>query len=138
MNNEYDRGDAPEVKSYEEMKAAGYEMSGEGFWTPGDDGNIVITDEPETAIKLLLLDSGEEVLCTFTESMYSSKCTLGNPMRVMLQSTTSDGGDERTSTVAFSDWMPLSADRNIEVSRSYIVAVTTPIESLVESYQKNG
>ena len=136
MNNKYDRDDAP--KTHDEMVDAGYEMTGDGFWIPGNEENIVITAEATSSVKLLLLQSGEEVLCTFTESMYTDKCFLGNPMSVMVQSTTSEGGGERTSTVAFSDWMPLSEDRNIEVSRSYIVAVTTPIESLVESYQKNG
>ena len=136
MNNKYDREEAP--KSYDEMVADGYEMTGDGFWVPGEEENIVITAESTSAVKLLLLQSGEEVLCTYTESMYTDKCFLGNPMSVIVQSTASDGGNERTSTVAFSDWMPLSEDRNIEVSRSFIVAVTTPIESLVESYQKNG
>ena len=115
MNNNYDREELHKVDS------TTYE---------------VLITEAEPAVKLVMFLNGEEVIAEVVEQMGSNSVKLIKPLRVLVQSTSSDG-NERSSTVAFSDWMPLSEDREIEVSRGFIATITTPLESLVSSYQ-NG
>ena len=136
MNNKYDRDEAP--KTYDEMVAAGYEMTGEGVWMPREEAGSfeVLITEAEPAVKLVMFINGEEVIAEVQESFAGDTYTLINPLRVMVQSTSADG-DERTSTVAFTDWMPLSDDRSITVNRSFVATITNPIESLIASY-RNG
>ena len=93
----------------------------------------VTMPESPAAVKLLLLLTGEEVLAEVIEHLGSDEVTLIRPMRVMVQSTSSDG-DSRSSTIAFTDWMPLSESREIRVSRKMIGVITTPLDSLIESY----
>ena len=119
MNNNYDREES--YKTHDELS--------------GGSLSVTITD-PEPAVKLIMFLNGEEVISTITENSYGSTITLSNPLKVMVQSTSSDGED-RSSTVAFTDWMPLSQDREIAVSKSFIATITTPLDSLVKSYQ-NG
>ena len=133
MNNNYDRGDEP--KTHEEMVQAGYEMTGDGFWVPVEDGGIIEVSAAEIgdSVKLLLLLNGEQVITQLIETMGSDSYTLRDPREVRLQSTSSDG-ESVTSTIGYSDWFPLSADREIKLAKSYVVSVTRPLESLLESY----
>lgn len=96
---------------------------------------VTITD-PEPAVKLIMFLNGEEVIAEVIERTCGDTVTLVKPLKVMVQATSSDG-NERSSTIAFSDWMPLSEDREIDVRRSFIATITTPLDSLVKSYQ-NG
>jgi len=113
MNNQYDRGEE----------------------APNTLCEVDIT-EASPAVKLVMFINGEEVICELTESFDGTTYKLNKPLRVMVQATSSDG-NERTSTIAFSDWMPLSEDRTITVNRSFIATITNPIESLITSY-RNG
>ena len=136
MNNKYDR-----ELSHQEYIDAGYEMTADGFWVPADPaelaGCVDITIEgSEPAVKLLLLLNGEEIISEVVENLYSDTVKVINPLRVMVQATSSNG-NERSSTIAFTDWMPLSQSREIEVNKSFIVSITDPIDTLVESY-RNG
>ena len=108
MNNSYDRGESLEV---------------------------TITD-PQPAVKLIMFLNGEEVIAEVIERTCGEWITLVKPLKVMVQSTSSDG-EERSSTVAFTDWMPLSEDREIDVRRSFIATITKPLDSISDSYQ-NG
>lgn len=137
MNNNYDRGeDAP--KTYDEMVAAGYEMTGDGFWLPRDE------DSPEVVgvfrevhnVKLLLLKSGENVLANVTEQMYSDEVILHDPKLVTLELSAST----IESTIGYSDWQPLSKSRTLAVKREYIVSMMEPLDELGKSYevQVNG
>ena len=131
MNNNYDRD---EPKTHEEMVKEGYEMTGDGFWVPAEDDVVEVTGaELGATVKLLLLLNGEQVITQLIETMGSDTYTLRDPREVRLQSSSSDG-DTVTSTIGYSDWFPLSADREIKLAKSYVVSVTRPLESLMESY----
>lgn len=137
MNNNYDRGeDAP--KTYDEMVAAGYEMTGDGFWLPRDeDSPEVVGDVREVHnVKLLLLKSGENVLANVTEQMYSDEVILHDPKLVTLELSAST----IESTIGYSDWQPLSKSRTLAVKKEYIVSMMEPLDELGKSYeaQVNG
>ena len=139
MNNKYDRDEAP--KTYDEMVAAGYEMTGDGFWIPNEDTmEVTITEEDlAPAVGLFLLKSGETIISEFTQSMSGGTYRLDDPRVVMIQASTGDGESTQT-TIAYSDWMPLSKERSYTLSSDWVVCQTEPLESLVESYlnNKNG
>ena len=126
MNNKYDREDAP--KTYDEMVAAGYEMTGEGFWVPQEEHPEVL----EPIVRLFLLRSGEQVLSRYSENSFGTSFTLSNPILVR-EELIADGTQ---SNVAYEHWLPLSADRNITVRTDYVVSITTPLEELVKTYEE--
>lgn len=134
MNNNYDREDAP--KTYDQMRESGYEMTADGFWVPSE-GEPMTLDPEElvAATKLLLLITGEQVLAQVDERMDTDTITLVDPREVRLEATTSDG-DTSTSSVSYSTWLPLSQARRITIKSSYVVCVTDPIKSLVDSYMQ--
>lgn len=141
MNNKYDRDEAP--KTYDEMVAAGYEMTGDGVWIPNEQTmEVTITDEDlieEPKVNLFLLKSGETIISEFTLSLSAQTYFFDDPRVVMIQASAGDGETTQT-TIAYSDWMPLAKERNFTVSSEWVVCRTEPLDSLVESYlsNKNG
>lgn len=138
MNNNYDREESkPNPENYDEMIAAGYEMSGEGFWIPPQemDGVVDVSVTEIPVVKLVVFLNGEQVLAEVEESMDGKKLTLKNPLSVMLQGVTEadDNGDYQT-TVSYGAWLPLAADRDIVVERGSIISICDPVQSLVDSY----
>ena len=131
MNNDYDRDATPD---HDQMIKAGYEMSGDGFWVPSE-GEVLQIEAEDLAnsTKLLLLLSGEQVLAQVEENLNGDVITVIDPREVRLEGTTSDG-ESTTSSVAFSAWLPLSHSRRIDINKTYVVCMNTPIQSLVESY----
>ena len=120
MNNNYDREDAPQT----------FEQTME----------VTITeDDLSPAVGLFLLKSGETIISEFTQSMCGGTYNLDDPRVVMIQASSGDGESTQT-TIAYSDWMPLSKERTYAVSSDWVVCRTEPLESLVESYlnNKNG
>jgi len=133
MNNKYDRDEVP--KTHDEMREAGYEMTGDGFWIPGQEEGIIEVAAAELgdSVKLLLLLNGEQVITQLIETIGSDTYTLRDPREVRLQSSSSDG-ETVTSTIGYSDWFPLSADREIKLAKSFVVSITRPLDSLLDSY----
>ena len=140
MNNKYDRGaEMTDViptnvsPNYDEMIAAGYTMTADGFWIK-EDGEIEMDiDETEPNVKILLLQSGEQLVADVSECLTSDTILLKDPRGVVLQSTSSDG-QEISSTISYGIWFPLSESREIAISLNYIVAMEDPIQSLKQSY----
>jgi len=140
MNNKYDRGaEMTDViptnasPNYDEMIAAGYTMTADGFWIK-EDGEIEMDiDETEPNVKILLLQSGEQLVADVGECLSSDTILLKDPRGVVLQSTSSDG-QEISSTISYGIWFPLSESREIAISLNYIVAMEDPIQSLKQSY----
>lgn len=131
MNNDYDRESRP--STYEEMVEAGYEMTGDGFWIPGDDVSTIPLSFAD--VKVLLLKSGETVISKMTESMYSGEYKLSDPKIVSYKET-----GEGDTIVSYRDWMPLSNTRELTIDKSHVVCITEPLKTLVENYleRKNG
>ena len=119
MNNKYDR-----EPTYDEMIAAGYTMSGEGFWIPPE-------GEERPHPKLLLLESGEQVITVLIEKF--DEYILDDPREVRIESTFTEEGSV-TNSVAYSNWMPLSKSRRIRIKKDYVVSICDPMDSLSESY----
>ena len=143
MNNNYDRDESP--RTYDEMVAAGYQMTAEGVWIPQDEMEsmeVTITEEDlidERKVQLFLLKSGETIISEYTQSLSGQTYFFDDPRIVMIQASSGDGETTQT-TIAYSDWMPLSKERSFTVSSEWVVCRTEPLDSLVQSYlsNKNG
>ena len=96
---------------------------------------IDVPVNPLPVVKLVVFLNGEQVLAEVDESIDGNKLILKNPLSVMIQSMTdADENGDYQSTVSYGSWLPMAADRNIEVERSSIISVCDPISSLSESY----
>jgi hypothetical protein len=127
MNNDYDRG---------EQNKSDTIITGEGFIVPREGNEDMIVDlTPIVSVKLIVFLNGEQVLAEVEENFGNNTITLTNPIGVMVSAVedADDSGDYKT-TVSYGSWLPLAADRSIVIERSSIIAITDPIESLVESY----
>ena len=133
MNNNYDR-DEEAPRTEDEMIAAGYIKSSDGFWIPKSGETLEVeAEEVIQNTKLVVLLNGEQLLAQVEESFGRDTITLIDPRQVRLEGTTSDG-EGSTSSVSYSYWLPLSEDRRIEIAKSYVVCITKPLDTLVESY----
>lgn len=134
MNNKYDR-----EPTYDEMVANGYTMTGEGMWIPeltgiDDTDEICFEDmKPNKSVKLVLLQNGELLLTEFLESTLGDEVTLVDPKVVISRSSATADGNV-TTTIQYSQWMALSAEREFKVNRNFIATVSDPIQSLYDSY----
>ena len=87
-------------------------MTGEGVWIPGpeedieipefEDISVDITEDSTPAVKMLSFITGEVVITELSETLYSGTYKLSNPRVVIIDAT-----GESSTTVSFSDWMPL-------------------------------
>jgi hypothetical protein len=112
MNNDYDRGEEVPTNQI-----------------------IDVPVNPLPVVKLVVFLNGEQVLAEVDESIDGGRITLKNPLSVMIQSMTdADENGDYQSTVSYGSWLPMAADRDIEVERSSIISVCDPISSLCESY----
>jgi len=87
-------------------------------------------------IKVLVLKSGEDVIADVQEMMSSSDQVIGyfltKPCVVKLQAkeTNSD------VSVRMHPWMPIAREKMIPVSADWVVTMVTPVEKILEMYQK--
>jgi hypothetical protein len=92
-------------------------------------------------VKLILLQSGEQIVADVEESVDGKTLTLKEPRGIVLQSSQEDG-ETVSSTISHGEWFPLSKDRTITIASNYVVAITEPLESLATSYvryiEQNG
>ena len=87
-------------------------------------------------IKVLVLKSGEDVIADVQEMMSSSDQVIGyflnKPCVVKLQA-------KETNTdvsVRMHPWMPIARETMIPVSADWVVTMVTPVEKILEMYQK--
>ena len=91
----------------------------------------------QPAAKLLLLESGQTIIAGVTTTIEGDVYNLVDPRVVMIQSARStEDGEGTETTVSYTDWMPLANSREFALSSKYVVLVTDPIETLVESYER--
>ena len=138
MNNKYDRD-----STHDEMKSNGYFMTGEGLWASkelfsdeelAELGEISFEDmKPNKSVKLVLLKNGDLLLTELVESTYGEEVTLIDPKMVISRSSATSDGNV-TTTIQYSQWMSLSAERKFKVNKNFIATVTEPIQSLYDSY----
>ena len=87
-------------------------------------------------IKVLVLKSGEDVIADVQEMMSSSDQVIGyflnKPCVVKIQA-------KETNTdvsVRMHPWMPIARETMIPVSADWVVTMVTPVEKILEMYQK--
>ena len=87
-------------------------------------------------IKVLVLKSGEDVIADVQEMMSSENQVMGyfltKPCVVKLQA-------KETNTdvsVRMHPWMPIAREKMIPVSADWVVTMVTPVEKILEMYQK--
>ena len=88
----------------------------------------------DPAIKLVIMNSGTQVIAEVIEYMHADYYTLIDPRTVQLEITT-ENGQETIESISYSAWAPLSADKTFQVYKSAVVSVCNAIPSLEESYK---
>lgn len=97
------------------------------------------------SIKILLLKSGENIICDAKELVSDEKTCgylLKDPFRITLESpvflreTIEEPDDKSSIRVAFSPWILLTSDREIPVPPDWVVTIVEPIESVKEMYEE--
>ena len=90
-------------------------------------------------IKVLVLKSGEDVIAGVSEMMSPTDQVMGyfldHPCVIKLQAK----GDAKTDSevsVRMHPWMPIAREKMIPVSADWVVTMVTPVEKILEMYQK--
>ena len=104
--------------------------------------SIDLMNTTDIVVKLVLLKSNETIIAEVRESIDGSSVQLLDPRVVILQAAKpSDDGLTTTTAISYTDWLPLSESRNFTIAGDYVVLITDPVESLVQSYtqaRQNG
>ena len=94
------------------------------------------------AVQLVRLKSGEDVIAD-VNNMYKdeTKASLigylfGRPCIAYLD-TIVDAEGKKGYKIELSSWMPLTKDDQIPVPLDWVVTMTTPVDTLMEMYQKD-
>ena len=82
------------------------------------------------AIRLLRLKSGEDIVADIDEN--EEFITLENPAQIMPM------GDPRGGNVqmGFGPWVPFTNQKEIEISRDWVVFVVEPAKDIVNNYRQ--
>ena len=91
------------------------------------------------SIKVILLKSGDQVITDVKEVISDEKPVaylFTNPQKVTINKPflLSEEDNERSYEITFSQWMMLSADKEIAVPTSYVVTLVEPLDSIKEMY----
>jgi hypothetical protein len=91
------------------------------------------------SIKVILLKSGDQVITDVKEVISDNKPVaylFTNPQKVTINKPflLSEEDNERSYEITFSQWMMLSADKEIAVPTSYVVTLVEPLDSVKEMY----
>ena len=91
----------------------------------------------EPVVKLVVLKTNETIISEVRESLDFATVELIDPRVVILQAARpSEDGESTTTSISYTDWLPLSKDRNFVISSDHVVLITEPIESLTLSYKQ--
>ena len=128
MNNDYDREPISPTGS-----TGAVELMTESI-------DLMSNNDP--VVKLVLLKNNDTIIAEVRESIDGSSVQLIDPRVVLLQAARpSDDGQTTTTAISYTDWLPLSESRNFTIDGDYVVLITDPIESPVQSYtqaRQNG
>ena len=91
------------------------------------------------SIKVILLRYGEQIITDVKEVVSEDKTVAYlfiNPQKVTINKPflISEQDNERSYEITFSQWMLLSADKEIAVPTNYVVTLVEPIDSVKEMY----
>lgn len=91
------------------------------------------------SIKVILLQSGDQIITDVKEIVSVEKTVaylFDQPQKVTINKPflISEQDNERSYEVTFSQWMMLSADKEIAVPSSYVVTIVEPLDSVKQMY----
>ena len=91
-------------------------------------------------VKLVRLKSGEDVITDVSEMYRDETSLIGylfkRPCVVYLHPIVDEDG-KTGHKIELSSWMPLTKDDQIPVPLDWVVTMTTPVDKLMEMYQKD-
>ena len=97
------------------------------------------------SVQLALLKSGEEVIADIKEFRDSDENLVsyffGDPhcIKIKTQEVLLEAEDAPPKhELIFYKWMGLSKDKDIIVNKDWVVCITDPLDSIVESYEKRN
>jgi hypothetical protein len=91
------------------------------------------------SIKVVLLQSGEQIITDVKEIVSEEKTVaylLSQPQKVVVNKPflVAEDDSERSYEVTFSQWMLLSADKEIAIPINYVVTLVEPLDSVKQMY----
>jgi hypothetical protein len=91
------------------------------------------------SIKVILLKSGEQIITDVKEVVAEEKTVaylFNQPQKITINKPflVSEEDTERSYEITFSQWMLLSADKDIVVPTSYVVTLVEPLDSVKQMY----
>lgn len=91
------------------------------------------------SIKVVLLQSGEQIITDVKEIVSEEKTVaylLSQPQKVVVNKPflVTEDDSERSYEVTFSQWMLLSADKEIAIPINYVVTLVEPLDSVKQMY----
>ena len=91
------------------------------------------------SIKVILLQSGDQIITDVKEIVSEEKTVaylFNQPQKVTINKPflISEQDNERSYEVTFSQWMMLSADKEIVVPNNYVVTIVEPLDSVKQMY----
>ena len=92
-------------------------------------------------VKLVRLKSGEDVITDVSEMYRDETSLIGylfkRPCVAYLHSIVEDVDGKTGHKVELTSWMPLTKDDQIPVPLDWVVTMTTPVDTMMEMYQKD-
>ena len=92
-------------------------------------------------VKLVRLKSGEDVITDVSEMYRDETSLIGylfkRPCVAYLHPIVDDVDGKTGHKVELTSWMPLTKDDQIPVPLDWVVTMTTPVDKLMEMYQKD-
>ena len=91
------------------------------------------------SIKVILLRSGDQIITDVKEVISEDKPVaylFTNPQKVTINKPflISEQDNERSYEITFSQWILLSADKEVAVPTNYVVTLVEPIDTVKEMY----
>jgi hypothetical protein len=91
------------------------------------------------SIKVILLKSGDQIITDVKEVVAEEKTVaylFNQPQKITINKPflVSEEDTERSYEITFSQWMLLSADKDIVVPTSYVVTLVEPLDSVKQMY----
>lgn len=81
-------------------------------------------------VKLIRLQTGEDLIANVTEDADKSVITLENPCMIYVRP------NGASASVGITKWMPYAKAKNIELDKRWIVVLTEPDDDLANEYNK--
>ncbi len=101
------------------------------------------------AIKVLVLKSGEDLIADVQEMVNDKQQVIGyfltKPVAVKLKTVSvptpeeydPETDNETELSITMMPWVPLARDRTIPLSTDWVVTMVTPVEKVLDMYEKD-